>query len=194
MLSLIQIERMIHAGAYDRLIRRVLGNGRCTSRRVVDVLTHPDTSASVALGFAVQRMCELTYGPSEPVEKQAKRLLARRREDGLFGSDGGPILAASAVAVRALEAWTQLMPAVGPMSRGRGLSRRWSSRSRRWRARWSRPGRMRLSRAERDIIRWQLGAHDAIQHALDAQPVGAVAMSDWAGRDELARLARASAA
>lgn len=105
MLSLVQIQRLVAARDCRLLVDRVLSNGRLDSQAVRACLTSPQAVVTAALGLALQRACELTYGPTAIAADLAWRLLDQRRGDGLFGTGPTPSIAASAVAIRGLLAF-----------------------------------------------------------------------------------------
>ncbi len=113
MISPNQIARMIEIGSYGRLIGRILSNGRCESRHARQRLEEPTVRAVAAIGLALQRFCELTYGPSAAGAGMARRLIGMQRADGLFGGGPSAPLAASAVALKGLLAWRRQIQADG---------------------------------------------------------------------------------
>jgi hypothetical protein len=102
MLSLTQIQRLVATGDYRLLVERVLSNGRLDGCAVRSCLTDPRAVVPAALGLALQRACELTYGPAAIAVDLARRLLDQRRGDGLFGTGQTSSIAASAVAIGGL--------------------------------------------------------------------------------------------
>jgi hypothetical protein len=87
MLNLHQLERLLDEGQYHQLIDRILANGRATEPSIRKALTHSAILAPVALGLALQRAGELSYGPSELAERILSRLLDLQLPDGRFGSE-----------------------------------------------------------------------------------------------------------
>jgi hypothetical protein len=108
MLTLSQIERLLDAGHYGVLLDRVLANGRCHERELRQALRCPGVLAAAALGMALQRVCELSYGPSPLAARLADRLLDLQQVDGGFGPDrdtpaaARDAILASAIALRGL--------------------------------------------------------------------------------------------
>lgn len=115
MLSVKQIHQQVHSRAHRRLTQRILANGRCQSPRILKRLLEPGAAAPAALGLALQRLFELTWGSSTESRLILSRLLACQAIGGLFGDpdlisgDGrnGDVgkfvsIAATAVAVRTL--------------------------------------------------------------------------------------------
>lgn len=105
MLSLFQIQRLADNENFDQLIRRVLSNGRCLDRTAAERLCGVEACRGAALGLALQRTCELTYGLDPVADALAQRLLSHQRGDGMFGLPRSPSIAATAIAVRALALW-----------------------------------------------------------------------------------------
>lgn len=124
MLNLVQIDRLAEQGAWERLIERVLQNGRGNDLLMRLCLTREEAIAPAAIGLALQRVCELTYGPTGFGFGLVAQLLHLQREDGSFMSadidtnemDGvarrsSP--AATAIAIRALLEWKQQCASTG---------------------------------------------------------------------------------
>jgi len=136
MLRVSQIMQLLRAEQFSLLVDRVLANGRCRSKLVRQALRQGETVEVAAMGLALQRMLELTYGPTAEGDELVHRLLRLhstaddscrgdegespksdhgdgnvRLSDDLFGvADRSSItsrLAASAVAIRGLNAWLQ---------------------------------------------------------------------------------------
>jgi hypothetical protein len=109
MITQTQILRLVEAQEYSRLIDRLLSNGRCHSAQAIDLLGRPEAAAPVALGLALQRLCELTYWPHPHGAGLAHRLVRMQRRDGAFGGGLEPsadaTLAATAAALRGLIDW-----------------------------------------------------------------------------------------
>lgn len=103
MLTLQQVERLIDAERYEQLLLRVLGGGRCPAAcgpELMRACTGPGL-APAALGFALQRMTELSYAPWPSARTPAARLIGLQRPDGLWGK-GPASVAPSAIALRGL--------------------------------------------------------------------------------------------
>src|SRR5690606_19629896 len=111
MLSQRQIMRLVDAEEYKVLVERILANGRCPSGMTRQLLTRPEVAAPAGIGLTLQRLTELTYGPSPVANHLARRLLAMQRRDGLFGYGSEPtnelLLAATAAALRGMLAWVE---------------------------------------------------------------------------------------
>jgi len=132
MLSIRQIDKLMDAAAHRRLAQRILANGRCQEPAIVDRLLEPGAVAPAALGLALQRMLELSWGPTGSFTKAVRRLLVCQDSEGLFRTTiesldaaapefvqsepfgriappgavpPSPALAATAVALRALSQW-----------------------------------------------------------------------------------------
>lgn len=113
MINLRQLQRLLDSGeagtggmggagaAFERVIERILNNGRCHCPAVRRALFGSTAVRAVATGLALQRCCELTYGPTAMGRDLADRLATMMDDEGLFGGD----IAATAVAVRALLDW-----------------------------------------------------------------------------------------
>ncbi len=161
MISLHQIEQLLRAESYDRLIERVLANGRSVAGTLAARLHEPDARAPAACGLALQRCCELSYGPTAIAGDLASRLLAQQEGDGSFGGS----FAAAAVALRGLSDYAQQHREIGEAvdePTAAGISR----------------GMEALRRAQADdcglgtdaeawaIVRWQLGDQPAFRAAV----------------------------
>jgi hypothetical protein len=78
--------RQVEDGEHARALSRVLGNGRTSERRLQAWLKrHPRELPVVALGFALTRLAELTYGPTDEGSRLAERLLNHQQLEGGFG-------------------------------------------------------------------------------------------------------------
>ncbi len=109
MISLHHIEQLLRAESYDRLIDRVLANGRSVAGTLAARLHEPDASAPAACGLALQRCSELSYGPTANAGDLASRLLAQQDDDGSFGGS----FAGAAVALRGLSDYAQQHREIG---------------------------------------------------------------------------------
>lgn len=85
MLSVKQIHQQVQSRAYRRLTQRILANGRCQSPQILKRLLEPGAVAPAALGLALQRLFELTWGSSSESQIILTRLLACQAASGLFG-------------------------------------------------------------------------------------------------------------
>jgi hypothetical protein len=191
MISPSQIERMVAAGAYGRLVGRILSNGRCRSVEARSRLAQPPAAAAAGLGLALQRLCELTYGPSAMTARLVKRLLLLQHADGLFGADAATSPAATAVAIRGLLAWRDQLEEAGhivdpALQRAieRGLAALIAAASGNTEA--------VVDQTDREIILWQLGQCDAFRRALPAASIPAAPAA--VPHDDLTRFATAAAA
>lgn len=207
MLNLVQIDRLAEQNAWERLIERVLHNGRGGDLAMRLRLVREEAAAPAALGLALQRTCELTYGPSAIGTGLVAQLLHLQREDGLFASapndhvttDPSPRRAspaATAIAVRALHDWREQCRSAGhevetrlDRAIGRGLfALACAQRD---------EGGFGEDEVENAIVLWQLGRigefrqavrfHDLVD-AVSAREDGVPALI------EISRLARAMAA
>jgi hypothetical protein len=101
-----QIERLVELQEYRQLVERILTNGRCRSRAALALLKRADVAAPAAIGLALQRLAEITYGPSDLANDLARRLIAMQRRDGMYGGGPNPssesLIAATATALRGL--------------------------------------------------------------------------------------------
>ena len=98
MISLNHIDRMIHYEMYERLVQRILANGRSISSGHSMLLMRSDAVEAAACGLALQRCCELTYAPTPLAAELAMRLTQMQRTNGHFSQS----LAGSAVALKGL--------------------------------------------------------------------------------------------
>ena len=195
MISRVQIQRMVETGAWGRLVQRILANGRCRSAAARQRLSEPGPAMVAGLGLALQRLCELTYGPTDIADRLACRLLRLQRPDGLFGGRESPSLAASAVALRGLLTWGEQggRSAAGPHHRLDSAIERGIAAIA---ATLSRPGQRSSDRVDVEVVLWQLGHNDAFRRAV---PVTRIAPSPAGserrrGGDDLTRFATAAAA
>jgi len=110
MINLRQMQRLLDAGerggpgsraAWERVIERILDNGRCHCPAVRRALISSPAVQLVATGLALQRCCELTYGPTPMGRDLVARLADSLNSEDLFGGD----IAATAVTLRALLDW-----------------------------------------------------------------------------------------
>lgn len=88
MLSIPQIRHLVETRSYERLVDRVLTSGRSGNLSVRLRLGSPEAQAPAALGLALQRVVELTYGPTPLAADIAARLIHLQGRDGLFGGEG----------------------------------------------------------------------------------------------------------
>ena len=131
------------------------------------------STVAAALGIALQRVCELTYGWTPVGAQISERLLELQRIDGLFGGRSGGRTAgagASAVAVKGLMAWRDHVSEAtgedvgqhGPADRGQSPATEASTRARLNRAIDAALHAISDAQVdptvESEIIRWQLGA------------------------------------
>jgi len=103
MLTLSQIEHLIEAERFEQLLARVIEGGRCPAGCAADLRRACGGRGVVpaALGFALQRITELTYAPCPPARTLAGRLIGLQQTDGLWG-EGAASLAPSAIGLRGL--------------------------------------------------------------------------------------------
>jgi hypothetical protein len=199
MISRIQIQRMIQTGAWTRLVERILANGRCRSLPARRRLSEDDSAAVAGLGLALQRLCEITYGPSGQSAGLAERLVRLQREDGLFAAGPTSSPAATAVAIAALLAWREQRSAAG-IGPDHALDRAIAVGLAALADALKRPGRKRPDRVDVEVVLWQLGRHDAFRQAVplaDLAPAPGSGGRGSGGRrrdDDLARFAAAAAA
>lgn len=107
MLSQQRIARWVQSRSYGTLVGAILSNGRNSCQTIRGLLTHPDAVAPAALGLALQRLDELSYGPNPLAEQIVRLLLAMQADSGQFGgSNPAASRAATAVACRGLLGWT----------------------------------------------------------------------------------------
>lgn len=201
MISLSQVERLRATGQWAQLVRRLMRNGRASSGRAVDHLTRVDGVRPAALGLALQRVVELTYGPTAQAAALAEDLLALQDEGGLFRSfepgvaSNATPWAATAVALRGLlDHGRQLKEAKEPIP-----------------ARLHRAVRRGLAALAQGqgaggligddvtvsaVALWQLGDHEAFRARVDHRRLLEIVSILEAGpaADDLLRLARAAAA
>lgn len=97
MITLNRIERTALAHGWHRLLEDVLSNGRPVDLPIRLRLADAETLHVVSAGFALQRVCELSYAVCPLAEALCDDVLHAQRDDGSFGS-----VAATAVVVRAL--------------------------------------------------------------------------------------------
>lgn len=88
MLSIPQIRHLVETRSYERLVDRVLTSGRSGNLSVRLRLASSEAQAPAALGLALQRVVELTYGPTPLAADIATRLIHLQVRDGLFGGEG----------------------------------------------------------------------------------------------------------
>jgi hypothetical protein len=189
MMSILRLERLIRAGSHRRLIESVLANGRFRSGELVDRLCLGDGGEAAALGLALARCCELSYGPCPLAASIAGRLRRLQQDDGLFGRG----LAASAIALRGLLQFrdhrSEAMAGQSdlPPATRRGLD------ALRHAIREGPGGADRLDAAV--VVGW-LGAHPASRGAAMLEPLNDMLGLDEpsAPVDDLERYARAAAA
>jgi hypothetical protein len=195
MISRLQIQRMVRTGDWSRLVGRILANGRCRSVPARRRLCEHGSARVAGLGLALQRLCEISYGPSDMAAGLAARLIGLQRGDGLFAAEGEPAPAAAAAAVAGLLAWRdqQSQTAGGPdhdldraIAHGiAGIADALSGR-----------GGRRPDRVDVEVVLWQLGRHQAFRRAV---PVANLAPAVGTGGrrgggDDLTRFATAAAA
>jgi len=194
MISQRQIQRMIECGAYRKLVTRVLANGRCQSETARVRLARADAAAPAGLGLALQRLCELAYGPCPTARDAAERLLRLQRRDGLFGVGADGSIAATAVVLRGLHDWAITQPS--PVATGRAVRQAIDI---------AMNALIKRLTAQRDplpdqtdvaVLLWQLGTVPAFRKAA---PPSLLAMrggadGDHLRDDDLRRFARAAAA
>ena len=91
--------RHVETGEHSRALSRVLGNGRSFERDLQNWLgRNPRELPTIAIGFTLMRLAELTYGPTGEGSRLAERLLAEQHEDGGFGYRGfSPVTTAAAL-------------------------------------------------------------------------------------------------
>jgi len=104
MINLNHLCRQLDAAADDRVIRRILSNGRCHSPAVRQRLTSSADAHIIATALVLQRMCELTYARCPMSDELAQRLINAQQPSGMFGT--GQCIAATALAIKALQSWT----------------------------------------------------------------------------------------
>lgn len=109
MISIRQIVLLVEQGSFHNLARRILANGRLGSAALDRALMDRQAVAPCAVALALQRCCELTYGPTEETALLASRLLrlqsahgSERAAAGCFAPDSTHWVTATALALRAL--------------------------------------------------------------------------------------------
>lgn len=143
--------RLWHQRRHAALADRILENGRLPDARTRAYLLATEPIEVVALGLALQRLCELLHGVDGELRDLVDELLLHQAPDGSFGS-----LAATAVAVRALLDVLDGVVDADPgwlTSAGAGLS----FLTRHQRA----DGLFDEGLLANEIVAWQLGASDA---------------------------------
>lgn len=118
MLSLRHIERMVESKAYSRLIQRILANGYCDRPSAIQRLLEPRAVSPAALGFALQRVLELSYGPLELADHLVGMLLLLQSHDEKGDYEKLVIISpmsARAVVLRSLLKW-QMQVGLQPKS------------------------------------------------------------------------------
>src|SRR5690606_18238521 len=93
MINILQIDRLVEQRAWERLIERILQNGRGGSLHVRLRLARREAAAPAALGLAIQRLCELTFGPTPIARGLVAQLLHLQDRSGGFvesDSEGQP--------------------------------------------------------------------------------------------------------
>lgn len=194
MISQVQIQRMVETGAWGRLVQRILANGRCRSAAARRRLSEPGPAMVAGIGLALQRLCELTYGPSDIADGLAQRLLGLQRPDGLFSGRETPSVSASAVALRGLLTWGEQrgQPADPDHHLDTAIERGIAAIA----TALSRPGQRPLDRVEIEVVLWQLGHNDAFRRAVPVTRIAPSLAGSGRGRggDDLTRFATAAAA
>ena len=173
MMNLTHIERLMEEESYDRLVDRVLANGRRVGTAVATRLGVPEAVAAAACGLALQRCCELTYAPTPLAERLAMQLLEMQRNDGHFSRS----VAASAVALRGLLDYLQHhqdVDEVLPHRTSAAIAEALAA----FRRTQSADGGFRSNATESTIVLWQLGEHKAFRSAVTPQPL-------WSAVDRL---------
>lgn len=99
MICVKSLVKHVEAGEHRRAISRVLENGRSFERQLQTWLSrNPRELPTVAIGFTLMRLAELTYGPTGEGSRLADRLLAEQHEEGGFGFAGfSPVATAAAL-------------------------------------------------------------------------------------------------
>ena len=198
MISRRQIERMACAESYRRLAERILANGRCHSRAARERLCGPDAAAPAALGLALQRLAELTYGQEPLGDALARRLRGMQQSDGLFGETAVPSVAGSAAAMKGLMVWGDREAELG-----RAADAETAEALRRGLRAICAEIDAPLSRVDEQdlaVILWQLGDRAAFREAAPVdrlvQRIGnaLASHSDEDDEDDLSRYAHATAA
>lgn len=96
MISIPKIIRLVAAGQDERLLDEVVRNGRSMPLAVRMRLSEPGVLPAAAAGLALQRVCELTYRPTEASIALMRRVLDRQQlgaAEGSFGSVAGTAIA-----------------------------------------------------------------------------------------------------
>jgi len=103
MICIKALVRQVEGGEHHRALARVLENGRDTERDLSAwVRANPGSLTSIALGLALTRLAELTYGPTDEGSRLAERLMSVQDETGWFGSSGCMDPVGTAVALSGL--------------------------------------------------------------------------------------------
>ncbi|MCP3904342.1 MAG: hypothetical protein GY715_11990 [Planctomycetes bacterium] len=108
MMSIRQIEQMIERKSYRRLVDRLLDNGRCVRHHVRRRLLQPEHLVGTALGLALQRVCEMSYGPCEigaRIAEEVRGRLAAATDALASPATISEALPAATVALRGLADW-----------------------------------------------------------------------------------------
>jgi hypothetical protein len=114
MISLPRIARLAEAREFDRLLDEVVRNGRPLPLAIRLRLSDPEALPAAAVGFALQRVVQLTYKPTPLSAMLARMLVEMQHEDGSFGPAGSTAIAVAALLsladqVRSLpRAWARL--------------------------------------------------------------------------------------
>ena len=101
MLRLSNIMQLLRAEQFSHLVDRILANGRCRSRAVRRMLREAVVAEAAATGLALQRVLELTYGPTAEADELVHRLLRSQASDACGEADGTPMARARGVAASA---------------------------------------------------------------------------------------------
>lgn len=159
MFSLNQIERLMEVGAYQRLIDRILANGRCDVLEARRRLGEGGNARLAALGLALQRCCELTYGPTEIGRQLAGELrLALLTGDNTLSMQPGA--GALAVAARGLLDWIARLAQLDETDSDASIEHTAVTRCLSLiGAAQDRSGLIGNDAAESAIVLWQLGEH-----------------------------------
>ncbi|GAB4198032.1 MAG: hypothetical protein Kow00105_12040 [Phycisphaeraceae bacterium] len=96
MLSTQQIRKLVNSRDYARLINCLADNGTTLPLPLQARLSHPVP----ALGLALRRACELSYGPTPMIREMVHELLVSQNPDGSFpgSTDRDPLATAAAAA------------------------------------------------------------------------------------------------
>lgn len=172
MLSTHQISSLVRFEEFPRLVDRVLANGRCPNPVVRRQMSLSEVAAPAGLGLGLQRLAELSYGPTMLGQHLVDRLISLQRKDGNFGSGAEPsvdsMLAATGTALAGLLRWMRQCREAGTKvdaTVGNAIQRGWIALSRMYGQRdtvenhptgWS-------------IVAWQLGAFDEFRRMLPVQ-------------------------